>query len=47
MRIAFGNLCDLKHDDKLEEALELVNLEAVKNIGLDEPLGKLEKGLKF
>ena len=42
--IAFGNLCELKHDDKLEEALELVNLKAVKNIGLDKPLGKLEKG---
>ena len=41
--IAFGNLSELKHDDKLEEALELVNLEAVKNIGLDKPLGKLEK----
>ena len=42
--IAFGNLCELKDDDKLEEALELVNLKAVKNIGLDKPLGKLEKG---
>lgn len=40
--IAFGNLGELDRDDKLNNALELVNLKDVKDLGLDRNLGKLE-----
>lgn len=40
--IGFGNLGELDRDDKLNNALELVNLKAVKDLGLDRNLGKLE-----
>lgn len=40
--IGFGNLGELDRDDKLNNALELVNLEDVKDLGLDRNLGKLE-----
>lgn len=40
--IGFGNLGELDHDDKLNNALELVNLKDVKDLGLDRNLGKLE-----
>ena len=40
--IGFGNLGDLDRDDKLNNALELVNLKDVKDLGLDRNLGKLE-----
>ena len=40
--IGFGNLGELDRDDKLNNALELVNLKDVKDLGLDRNLGKLE-----
>ena len=40
--IGFGNLEELNNDCKLKEALDLVNLEDIKNSGLDKHLGKLE-----
>lgn len=40
--IGFGNLGELDCDDKLNNALELVNLKDVKDLGLDRNLGKLE-----
>lgn len=40
--IGFGNLGELDRDDKLNNALELVNLKDVKDLGLDRSLGKLE-----
>lgn len=41
--IGFGNLGELDRDDTLNNALELVNLKDVKDLGLDRNLGKLEK----
>ena len=40
--IGFGNLGELDRDDTLNNALELVNLKDVKDLGLDRNLGKLE-----
>ena len=40
--IGFGNLGELDRDGKLNNALELVNLKDVKDLGLDRNLGKLE-----
>lgn len=40
--IGFGNLGELDRDNKLNNALELVNLKDVKDLGLDRNLGKLE-----
>ena len=40
--MGFGNLGELDRDDKLNNALELVNLKDVKDLGLDRNLGKLE-----
>lgn len=40
--IGFGNLGELDRDDKLNNALELVDLKDVKDLGLDRNLGKLE-----
>lgn len=40
--IGFGNLGELDRDDKLNNALEQVNLKDVKDLGLDRNLGKLE-----
>ena len=42
--IGLGNLEELNNDCKLKEALDMVNLEEIKNSGLDKHLGKLEAG---
>lgn len=41
--IGFGKLSEMHYDEKLTQALDCVNLERVRELGLDQPLGKLEE----
>lgn len=41
--IGFGNLREMNCDEKLIRALDCVRLEQVRELGLDQPLGKLEE----
>ena len=42
--VGFGNLNELHHDSKLNNALDMVDLSEIKSRGLDQQLGKLEEG---
>lgn len=38
--VGFGNLNELHHDSKLNNALDMVDLSEIKSRGLDQQLGK-------
>ena len=42
--VAFGNLVEMDHDEKIGKALDMVNLQKLKEIGIDTNLGKLNEG---